>query len=59
MLINNHVKMLHQCNIWWVTAIWIKPSGRKGLWSLFLHLSVLEKNNLAESVTFFPMFLLR
>ena len=45
--------MLHQCNIWWVTAIWIKPSGRKGLWTLFPYLAVGEKNNLAKSVTFF------
>ena len=42
--------MLHQCNIWCTTVIWVNPMFIR-VYRLFIFEHFYEKNNFAESVT--------
>ena len=44
--------MLHQCNTWCTTTLWMNPVFIR-VYSFFYFQTLLEKNNLAESVTFY------
>ena len=46
------LKMLHQCNIWCTITIWMNPMFIR-VYGLFIRKHFYEKNNSAESVTFY------
>ena len=50
--LGNPLKMLHQCNIWCTTVIWMNPVFIS-VYNLFIFKHFYEKNNLVESVTFY------